>query len=81
MAVETRVTRTGEAGAGALLRVHSRITSVGRKSFATRHFLGTDGGAPVAEVAHSLVAVDLAARRAVAVPDFLARLRPPPGEG
>ncbi|PZQ50476.1 MAG: hypothetical protein DI556_07955 [Rhodovulum sulfidophilum] len=75
MAVETRTTRLGPCAAGDLLRARSRVAGVGRRSFATRHRLETTAGAPVAEVAHRLVTVDLTARRAVDLPDFLRALR------
>ncbi len=40
-------------------------------SFTTHHRLLSDGGAELARVGHGIVAVDLKARRAVALPDFL----------
>ena len=74
MAVESRLTPLGRCAPGDFIRVHSRIASVGTKSLTTRHRLETDGGEVIAEVEHSIVAVDLKARRAVELP-ALARER------
>ncbi|TPE51345.1 hypothetical protein [Amaricoccus solimangrovi] len=75
MAVETRIRplAAGPLRPGALLRVRSRLARTGPRSFATRHRLETDTGAALARVGHTLVAVDLATRRAVAPPGFLPR--------
>ncbi len=71
MAVESRLTPLGRCAPGCLVRVHSRIASVGAKSVTTHHRLECDGGAILACVEHGIVAVDLKARRAVELPAFL----------
>lgn len=60
--------------AGTVLRVRSRLAGVGPKVFTTWHCLETMAGQPVALVVHDMLAVDLARRRAVPPPEFLAAL-------
>jgi acyl-CoA thioester hydrolase len=71
MAVESRVEPLGACRPGDHVRVTSRIAAVERKSFSTQHRLQTDAGETVARIEHGIVAVDLKARRAVDLPDFL----------
>lgn len=76
MAVESAITPVATCPPGTLLRVRSRVVAVGRKSFTTKHRLETLSGSPIAVVQHSLVAVDLATRRAVEVPGFIREVGP-----
>jgi len=71
MAVESRVRPSGVCKPGALLRAKSRIVSFATKSFATNHRLETHVGELMALVDLQVVTVDLATRKAVAVPNFL----------
>ncbi len=74
MAVETRVTQISDAAAGTPVRIRSRVSQVGAKFFTVTHSVETHAGQKLAFVEHSMVTVDLNARRAIPVPEFLRRL-------
>lgn len=76
MAAELSVRRKSDVPAGTILIARARLGRIGEKSFSLDHWLGTRSGQQVAAVRHTLLAVDMRARRSTAVPDFLRALQP-----
>jgi acyl-CoA thioesterase FadM len=73
MAVEFQVDLHSQCEAGSLLRAQSSLASVSKKTFNISHRLHTRAGKLIATGEQCLIAVDLAARRAVDVPEFIRR--------
>jgi acyl-CoA thioesterase FadM len=71
MLVELRHVPLGPCGAGEMLRMGSRLVSVGEKSWVSAHLLYTHAGAPVAVFHNCLLAVNMNTRRATKVPEII----------
>ncbi|MBL8589251.1 MAG: hypothetical protein JNK46_12035, partial [Methylobacteriaceae bacterium] len=72
MLVEMRFEQLGTCASNELLRATSRLASVAAKSYVTQHLITTRGGAPLARFDLCLLAVDLATRKATALPAHIA---------
>ncbi len=71
MLAEMRYTKLGSVQAGDFLRIASHMYHAKGKAFYTAHMLYTHRGAPVAMFDLCTLAVDMQARRATDLPDFV----------
>jgi acyl-CoA thioesterase FadM len=71
MLAELRFTSLGPVKGDDFLRAAARMTAAKGKAFQTAHFLHTHRGTPVAMFELCTLAVDLQARRAIPLPDFV----------
>ncbi len=83
-AVDVKMTFTSPARYGDVLTIETTTARLGGKSAVLRYRVLRAGGVPVAEVTHTVVTTDLAAMRAVTMPEdvravFEAHLEAPSG--
>jgi acyl-CoA thioesterase FadM len=71
MLAEMRYTKLGSAQVGDFLHIASNMYHAKGKAFYTAHILYTHRGTPVAIFELCTLAVDMKARRAINLPDFV----------
>lgn len=76
MLVEMRFTRLGPCAPNDFLRGSGHLVAASGKSFTTANLIYTHRGTPVALFETCLLAVDLGARRATDLPDFIIQAAP-----